>query len=157
MHVLVTGSSGLIGSEAVTLFDRLGFRVTGIDSNMRAEFFGPKGGTTWNRQRLEATCANFRHVGLDIRDRDGVDALIREGGFELVIHAAAQPSHKPERAATLRSRAREAFDTAYCDTRALPQFAALLERLSANPSRVRRRSPGAALAERGPGAGSSIQ
>ena len=53
MRVLVTGSSGLIGSEAVTFFDNMGFPVWGVDNNMRAEFFGPKGDTTWNRQRLE--------------------------------------------------------------------------------------------------------
>lgn len=106
MHVLVTGSSGLIGSEAVTFFDRLGFRVTGIDSNMRAEFFGPRGDTTWNRQRLEAVCPNFRHVNLDIRAREEVDALFRDGSFDLVIHAAAQPSHD-----LAASRPFEDFDT----------------------------------------------
>jgi CDP-paratose 2-epimerase len=93
MHVLVTGSSGLIGAEAVKFFDGLGFPVTGIDNNMRADFFGPQGDTTRNRQRLETECRNFRHVTLDIRDRAGVDRLFREQPFELVIHAAAQPSH----------------------------------------------------------------
>ena len=57
VKVLVTGSAGLIGSEAVEFFDRLGFDVHGVDNNMRADFFGPGGDTTWNRQRLEATCA----------------------------------------------------------------------------------------------------
>lgn len=93
MNVLVTGSSGLIGSEAVTFFDNLGFAVTGIDNNMRADFFGPKGDTTWNRQRLEQTCRRFTHVGLDIRDRKGVEELFRTRAVDLVIHAAAQPSH----------------------------------------------------------------
>jgi len=59
--VLVTGSSGLIGSEAVTYFDRRGYRVVGVDNNMRADFFGPKGDTTWNRHRLETTCRRFTH------------------------------------------------------------------------------------------------
>ena len=93
MHVLVTGSSGLIGSEAVTFFDRMEFAVTGVDNNMRADFFGPKGDTTWNRQRLEATCRRFTHRTLDIRDRAAVDELLRSGRYELIIHAAAQPSH----------------------------------------------------------------
>ena len=93
MRVLVTGSAGLIGSEAVEFFDRLGFSVDGIDNNMRADFFGPGGDTTWNRQRLEATCRSYTHHDVDIRDREGVNALVRTGAYELVIHAAAQPSH----------------------------------------------------------------
>lgn len=93
MKVLVTGSAGLIGSEAVEFFDALGFDLHGIDNNMRADFFGPGGDTTWNRQRLEATCARYTHHDLDIRDRGGVDDLFRTQAFELVVHAAAQPSH----------------------------------------------------------------
>lgn len=93
MKVLVTGSAGLIGSEAVTFFDGLGATIDGLDNNTRADFFGPRGDTTWNRQRLEATCSHYTHVELDIRDREGVDRLFAGGGYELVIHAAAQPSH----------------------------------------------------------------
>lgn len=93
MRTLVTGSSGLIGSEAVVFFDKMGFPVTGVDNNMRAFFFGEKGDTTWNRQRLEATCRNFSHVELDIRDRKGVEELFKKLKPELIIHAAAQPSH----------------------------------------------------------------
>jgi CDP-paratose 2-epimerase len=93
VKVLVTGSAGLIGSEAVEFFDGLGFAVDGVDNNMRADFFGPGGDTTWNRQRLEASCRRYTHHGLDIRDRDGVEDLIRRGGYDLVLHAAAQPSH----------------------------------------------------------------
>jgi CDP-paratose 2-epimerase len=93
MKVLVTGSSGLIGSEAALFFDRLGFAVAGVDNNMRAAFFGPKGDTTGQREMLEATCRRYTHHALDIRDRAGVDELFRRGQFELVIHAAAQPSH----------------------------------------------------------------
>ncbi len=93
MNVLVTGSSGLIGSEAVAFFDRLGFRVIGIDNNMRADFFGPKGDTTANQHRLQATCEHFEHITLDIRDRAAVDRTFADEPFDLVIHAAAQPSH----------------------------------------------------------------
>lgn len=93
MLTLVTGSSGLIGSEAVAFFDRMGFDTIGVDNNMRREFFGPKGDTTQNRLRLEGQCKRFRHVTLDIRDRAGVERLFAEYPVELVIHAAAQPSH----------------------------------------------------------------
>jgi len=93
MRVLVTGSSGLIGSETVAYFDALGFDVRGIDNNMRADFFGPLGDTTPTRQRLEATCARFSHLEMDIRDRAGIDALLSREQFELVVHTAAQPSH----------------------------------------------------------------
>jgi CDP-paratose 2-epimerase len=93
MHVLITGSSGLIGSEAVSFFDELGFQITGIDNNMRADFFGPKGDTSWNRERLERVCKNFTHIDLDIRDRDSLDNLFQSRSFDLIVHAAAQPSH----------------------------------------------------------------
>jgi len=93
MNVLVTGSSGLIGSEAVTFFDRMGFRVIGVDNNMRADFFGAKGDTTANRRRLENDCEHFEHITLDIRDRAAVDRLFKKEPIDLVIHAAAQPSH----------------------------------------------------------------
>lgn len=93
LKVLVTGSAGLIGSEAVEFFHRLGCRVHGIDNNQRADFFGPQGDTTWNRQRLEAECPGYVHHDLDIRDRPGVEELVRRVAPELIVHAAAQPSH----------------------------------------------------------------
>jgi len=91
--LLVTGSSGLIGSEVVTDFDRLGWQVHGVDNNMRADFFGEKGDTRWNQHRLEATCRSFKHHELDIRDRQGVMALVEQIKPDLIVHAAAQPSH----------------------------------------------------------------
>ena len=93
MRVLVTGSSGLIGSEAVEHFDRHGHRVTGIDNNMRRVFFGPAGDTLWNLERLKSITRNFRPVDIDIRDREKLVALFKAERFELVLHCAAQPSH----------------------------------------------------------------
>jgi CDP-paratose 2-epimerase len=91
--LLVTGSNGLIGSEVVTYFDQHGWQVHGIDNNMRAEFFGPQGDTRWNQRRLEATCRHFTHHELDIRDRQGVLKCTQELHPDMVVHAAAQPSH----------------------------------------------------------------
>jgi CDP-paratose 2-epimerase len=97
MKVLVTGSNGLVGSEAVEHFDRTGDHVIGIDNNMRREFFGPAGDTTWNLERLKGSMQRFRHYALDIRDRAGVEALFEQNRFDLVIHCAAQPSHDKAR------------------------------------------------------------
>lgn len=93
MKILVTGSSGLIGSEAVMYYDQQGHEVIGVDNNMRQVFFGPKGDTTWNQQRLLANTRNFQHLDLDIRDRERLFALFQRQPFDLVIHCAAQPSH----------------------------------------------------------------
>ena len=91
--LLVTGSSGLIGSEVVDYFCREGWKVFGIDNNMRADFFGPGGDTRWNQHRLLATHANFQHHELDIRDRAGVDQLLDALRPDVIVHTAAQPSH----------------------------------------------------------------
>lgn len=96
-HILVTGSSGLIGSEAVEHFDRQGHSVVGLDNNQRREFFGPAGDTSWNLERLKRSTSNFRHYDLDIRDRVSVMALFQQNSFDLVIHCAAQPSHDKAR------------------------------------------------------------
>jgi CDP-paratose 2-epimerase len=91
--ILVTGSSGLIGSEAALYFDQQGYRVIGVDNNMRADFFGPKGDTTWNLRRISGLARSFEHVDLDIRDRAGVRELIQQRRPTAIIHCAAQPSH----------------------------------------------------------------
>lgn len=93
MKVLVTGSSGLIGSEAVRYYDTFGHQVIGIDNNMRAFFFGPSGDTTWNLRRLQRSTRNFTHYDIDIRNREQLFALFEANTFDLVIHCAAQPSH----------------------------------------------------------------
>jgi CDP-paratose 2-epimerase len=97
MRVLVTGSSGLIGSEAVAHFDSLGHEVVGIDNNLRREFFGPRGDTLWNLARLQRQARRFRHVSLDIRDRAGLRELFEAGRFDVIVHCAAQPSHDKAR------------------------------------------------------------
>jgi len=91
--VLITGSSGLIGSEAVEFFDQRGWEVHGVDNNMRRDFFGPDGDTTWNLKRLRRRTRHFAHHPLDIRDRQAVLGLFGEKRPELIIHCAAQPSH----------------------------------------------------------------
>jgi len=93
MRVLVTGSNGLIGSEAVIYFDKLGADVLGVDNNMRATFFGADGDTRWNQRRLETSTRRFRHVELDIRDRGAVLELLATEPVDLIVHCAAQPSH----------------------------------------------------------------
>jgi CDP-paratose 2-epimerase len=94
MHkLLVTGSSGLIGSEVVDYFCRLGWDVHGLDNNMRADFFGPEGDTRWNQARLISLYPLFKHHELDVRNRPEVAELIEEVRPKLLVHTAAQPSH----------------------------------------------------------------
>jgi CDP-paratose 2-epimerase len=94
--VLITGSSGLIGSEAAIHFGELGYDVVGIDNDMRRVFFGQDASTRWNRRRVQRRLSGaYVHKDLDIRDREAVLALFRRYGHQiaLVIHTAAQPSH----------------------------------------------------------------
>ena len=92
---IVTGSGGLIGSESVTHFVEVGYDVVGIENDMRARFFGQASSTSPTTRRLEQAHRDFRSVNLDIRDREGIDALFarQSGQIELIIHTAAQPSH----------------------------------------------------------------
>lgn len=96
-NILVTGSSGLIGSEAVEYFDRRGHRVWGVDNNMRRIFFGPPGDTTWNLDRLKAATKRFTPCDIDIRDRGRIEELFQANRFDLIVHCAAQPSHDKAR------------------------------------------------------------
>lgn len=91
--LLVTGSNGLIGSEMVKHFHEGGWRVVGVDNNMRADFFGPQGDTRWNQSRLVRDHKNFEHAELDIRNRQAVLDLFQRIKPQAVIHTAAQPSH----------------------------------------------------------------
>ncbi len=91
--LLVTGSSGLIGSEVVTHFCQEGWQAHGIDNNQRADFFGPQGDTRWNQNRLVGAFANFKHHELDIRNREAIQKIVAEIKPDLLVHTAAQPSH----------------------------------------------------------------
>lgn len=91
--ILITGSSGLIGSEAVEYYGSGGWKVHGVDNNLRREFFGPKGDTLWNLKRLQRNVKRFEHHTIDIRDRDAISDLFRQHRFDRIIHCAAQPSH----------------------------------------------------------------
>jgi CDP-paratose 2-epimerase len=95
--ILVTGSSGLIGSEAVEHFDHQGHHVHGLDNNMRRVFFGEPGDTSWNLHRLRHATKNFAHHEIDIRDRAALESLFRSHRFDMIVHCAAQPSHDKAR------------------------------------------------------------
>jgi CDP-paratose 2-epimerase len=91
--ILVSGSSGLIGSEVCAWFAQKGWEIHGIDNNQRAVFFGPGGDTRWNQQRLQQTLPAFVHHEMDVRDRAGIAALLKAIRPDAIVHAAAQPSH----------------------------------------------------------------
>lgn len=92
---IVTGSAGLIGSEAARRWALEGHDVVGIDNDMRAHFFGPDASTKWNRHQLEKDLRHYRHEDIDIRDSKAIDAIFERYGKDIacVIHTAAQPSH----------------------------------------------------------------
>jgi CDP-paratose 2-epimerase len=92
---IITGSSGLIGSEAVSFFTSRFDKIIGIDNNMRARFFGEDASTEWNTKRLSDSINNFEHNNIDIRDYEKLSKLFSKYGndIKLIIHAAAQPSH----------------------------------------------------------------
>ena len=94
--VIISGSAGLIGSQAARHFAGLGYQICGIDNDMRSIFFGSEASTAWNRERLNAELGKrYRHLDMDIRDQVGIAGIFKEYGanIELVIHTAAQPSH----------------------------------------------------------------
>jgi len=104
--LLVTGSSGLIGSEVCIHFANLGWEIHGVDNNQREAFFGPQGNTRWNENRLRGIISNFNHHEVDIRDREAIINLIQTVRPDAIVHTAAQPSH--DRAAAIPF---EDFDT----------------------------------------------
>lgn len=90
---LITGAGGLIGSEAVEFLAQRGWAVHGVDNNMRKEFFGADGDTSWNVRRLRSVVPDYTHHGLDVRDREGIAMLVASVRPDLIFHCAAQPSH----------------------------------------------------------------
>ena len=98
-RLLVTGSSGLIGSEVCLHFAELGWDIHGIDNNQRAVFFGPQGDTRWNQKRLESLIKQYSHHEIDIRNREGILAVVKQIKPDAIVHTAAQPSH--DRAAAI--------------------------------------------------------
>lgn len=92
---LITGSSGLIGSESVSFFSEKFDKVIGLDNNMRMRFFGDDASTEWNTQRLQNTISNFEHYNVDIRDVEALDGIFAKYGndIKMIVHTAAQPSH----------------------------------------------------------------
>lgn len=92
---LITGSAGLIGSEAVDFFASKFDLIVGIDNNMRRYFFGDEASTDWNVKRLTENYPNYRHYNIDIRDQESLKNLFEEykTDISLIIHTAAQPSH----------------------------------------------------------------
>ncbi len=91
--VLITGSAGLIGSEAVRFYAGKGMDVHGVDNDMRSYFFGKEASTAWNADTLKAAFKNYHHHSLDIRKSEDLEPLFKKHRFDLVIHTAAQPSH----------------------------------------------------------------
>ena len=93
MKILVTGSSGLIGSEVCTYFSRSGHKIYGVDNNQRSIFFGPQGDTIWRLKELKKHLNNFEHFEVDIRERSKILDLIKQIKPDAIVHTAAQPSH----------------------------------------------------------------
>ena len=95
MVALITGSAGLIGSEAVRFVSKKGMDVVGIDNDMRAYFFGPEASTQWRRTQLQKEIPHYRHENIDIRDYTAMKTIFQKLGssIQLILHTAAQPSH----------------------------------------------------------------
>ncbi len=91
--VLITGSAGLIGSEAARFFAQKGFEIIGIDNNARRYFFGPSASTSWNKNRLKKEIKVYKHYSVDIRNQKKIEEIFKKNEINLIIHAAAQPSH----------------------------------------------------------------
>ncbi|TAN63102.1 NAD-dependent epimerase/dehydratase family protein [bacterium] len=93
-NALITGSAGLIGSESAVFFAERGYKIFGIDNDMRQYFFGKQASTSWNKRRLEERLKDkYAHYDADIRDSQATEKIFQENSFDIIIHTAAQPSH----------------------------------------------------------------
>jgi CDP-paratose 2-epimerase len=92
---LITGSSGLVGSEATNFFHDKGFDIVGIDNNLRKFFFGKNGSTSWVKSKLVKRNKNYKHFNIDIRNKDQLEKIFKKykKNISVIIHCAAQPSH----------------------------------------------------------------
>lgn len=92
---IITGSSGLVGSESVNFFCDKGFDVIGIDNNLRKFFFGKNGDTTWVKNKLNSELKDYSHYNYDIRDKNKISNIFKKYSkdIKIIIHCAAQPSH----------------------------------------------------------------
>lgn len=92
---VITGSAGLVGSEATRVFAKHGLKIIGIDNDMRKYFFGDTASTSWNKEKLMHDIDNYIHKDIDIRNQQEIDLLFKEYGkdIKLIIHSAGQPSH----------------------------------------------------------------
>ena len=92
--VLITGSAGLVGSEAAKFFAALGFEIHGIDNDMRKYFFGKEASTQWSLGNLKEQLRDkYIHYNIDIRDCKKLIEIFKKNKFDLIVHTAAQPSH----------------------------------------------------------------
>ncbi len=92
---IITGSAGLIGSEAVRFFAKRFDKIIGIDNDMRSYFFGKNASTNWNNEQIKSEVFNYQHENIDIRSYDKLESLFAKynNDIKLIIHTAAQPSH----------------------------------------------------------------
>ncbi len=93
--ILITGSCGLVGSEAVKFYCKKGFDVIGIDNNTRKLLFGKDGDTNWVKKKLKLKHKNYTHFNTDVRDKTKLEKIFKNyrKNISLIIHCAAQPSH----------------------------------------------------------------
>ena len=92
--ILITGSAGLIGSEAAKFFAKKEYQIIGIDNNMRSYFFGKEASTEWNKSQLQLSLKKqYLHYDVDIRNNEEIEKIFKKHTFDIIIHTAAQPSH----------------------------------------------------------------